>query len=77
MLAVAGSEFGVDRVQTVQEQGSSKLHAGPCSPSVISSGRRREHFGVCVCSSVTLQPAHKHSEGEPSCDCLRRQANQI
>ncbi len=35
-------EVDVDRVQTEQQQGSSKLHAGPHSPSVISSGRRRE-----------------------------------
>lgn len=56
LLAVAGSEVGVDRVQTVQQQGSSKLHAGPHSPSVISSGRHREQrqqekhlCWLCVC----------------------------
>lgn len=42
MLAVAGSEVGVDRVQTVQQLGSSELGAGPRSPAVMSSGRQRE-----------------------------------
>lgn len=53
LFAVTGGGVGVDRVQTEQQLGSSKLHAGPHSPGVISSGRQREQrqqggaLGVC------------------------------